>query len=218
LNKFGTLVATLTSKTFLDGPWAFSAYEENNGATVALFVSNALSGTVDRLTLSVPASGNDVKMTGAVQIGSGFIHGPNAAAFVIGPAGSAYDPANGDLYVNGEGENAVYAIPNALTTTTDHGKGALVFQDNTDLHGPYGLILTAGGDLIIANADSVNSDPNHPSELVEITTSGHLIATHSIDPTTGGAFEIAESFTLGVHRFAYVDDVTNDLTIWTLPD
>jgi len=218
LNKSGKLVATLTSKTFLDGPWAFSAYEQNGGAKAVLFVSNALSGTVDRLTLSIPATGNNVKMTSAVQIASGFGHGPNAPAFVIGPAGSAYDPANGDLYVNAEVENAVYAIPNALTTNSDHGKGSLVFQDNTDLHGPFGMILSSNGDLIIANADSVNVDPNHPSELVEITPKGHLVATKSIDPTPGGAFEIAESFTLGVHRFAYVDDVTSDLTIWTLPD
>jgi hypothetical protein len=218
LNKFGTLVATLTSKTFLDGPWDFSVYEEHGGATAVLFVSNALSGTVDRLTLSVPASGNNVKLTSSVQIGSGFAHGPNAAAFVIGPAGSAYDPANGKLYVSAEGDNAIYAIPNALTTSQGTGKGSLVFTDKTDLHGPLGMILDSNGDLIIANADSVNTNPNHPSELVEFTTSGHLVATHSIDPTEGGAFDIAESFTLGVHRFAYVDDVTNELTIWTLPE
>jgi len=217
LNKFGTLVATLTSKTFLDGPWDFSTYEMNGGAKVALFVSNALSGTVDRLMLSVPATGNDVKVTSEVQIGSGFPHEPNAAAFVIGPAGSAYDPANGKLYVSDEGDDKITSIANALTIGTTSGKGSLVFNDSTDLHGPLGMILASNGDLIVANADSVNADPNHPSELVEFTTSGHLVTTHSIDPTEGGAFDIAESFTLGVHRFAYADDVTNELTIWTLP-
>ncbi len=218
LNKFGTLVTTLKSKAFLDGPWDFSTYEMDGGAKVALFVSNGVSGTVDRVMLSVPATGNNVKVTSSVQIGSGFTHEPDAAAFVIGPAGSAYDPANGKLYVSDEGDNQIHSISNALTIGTTSGNGSLVFKDNTNLHGPLGMILASNGNLIIANADSVNSDPNHPSELVEITPKGHLVATHSVDPTTGGAFDIAESFTLGVHRIAYADDVTNELTIWTLPE
>lgn len=216
IDKTGKLVGTLSGSQFLNGPWDFTAVEQNNGATVVLFVSNALSGTVTRMVLSVPTTGNHILVTSQTQIGSGYAHGANPGAFIIGPAGVAYDFANDTLYVNAEGNNAVYAIPSAMTTA-DHGKGTLIFSDNHQLHGPLGLILASNGNLILANADSVNASPQHPSELVEITTAGALVATKFIDPNDGGAFDIAESFTLGKHRFAYVDDNTNTVTVFTLP-
>ena len=162
-------------------------------------------------------NGSNFKVGKAVQIASGYTHGPNAAAFVLGPAGLAYDSANGNLYVNSEADDAVFAIPNALKAKHDGGKGTMIFQDNANLHGPLGLILASNGDLVLANSDGVNADPNHPSELVEITTGGQLVATKFIDPNNGGAFNVAESFADHQHRVAYVDDNTNMLSIWTIP-
>lgn len=215
LDKNGKLVDTLNPYFgLLDGAWDFQAIEQNGGSKVQLFVSNALSGTVDRVTLTIPNSGDNIGVTSVVQIASGYTHGPNAAAFIVGPAGVAYDSSNGNLYVNSEGDNAVYAIPNAMTTLDDNGKGTLIYNSSENLHGPLGLILANNGNLILANSDATS--PVITSELVEITTKGKLVDTKSIDPAAGGAFNIAESFTDGMHRFAYVDDNTATLTIYNL--
>ena len=213
IDKNGNQVGTVPGAD-INGPWDFTTLQQSNGNTV-LFISNALSGSVERLTIS-PITQSGATLVSETQIASGYAHGPSAAAFVLGPAGVAYDSANGTLYVNGEGDDTVFAVPNALTTTSDNGTCSPIFQDTANLHGPLGLILASNGDLILANSDGVNADPNNPSELVEISTKGTLVATKFVDPNNGGAFNIAESFSDNMHRFAYVDDNTNQLTTWTL--
>jgi len=92
----------------------------------------------------------------------------------------------------------------------------LVYQDNVHLHGPLGLLLTPGGNLITANGDAVNSDPSQPSELVEFTRAGQFVAQFSVDPGQGAAFGIALHVSGDKIRFAAVDDATNVLEIWDL--
>ena len=74
------------------------------------------------------------------------------------------------------------------------------------LHGPIGLVLAPNGDLITANSDAVNADPNQPSELVEFTPTGQFVGQFSIDPNNAGAFGIALSSVGGRLRLAAVDD------------
>jgi len=94
----------------------------------------------------------------------------------------------------------------------------MIYQDMTHLHGPLDLVLAPNGDLIVANSDGSNADPNQPSEIVEFTPAGKFVSQFSIDTTGGGAFGIA-LVNLGgfAVRFAAVDDVTNMLTTWTAP-
>ena len=47
----GNVVKTLTDPTLLNGPWGLTVNDQGN--TVTLFVSNALSGTITRITLSI---------------------------------------------------------------------------------------------------------------------------------------------------------------------
>ena len=99
---------------------------------------------------------------------------------------------NDILYVAAEGDNAIYKLKGAGTTTTNLGKGKVVFDDQTVLHGPLGLIFAPNGDLIMANADPAHFPPTatDPSEIIEITRGGTFVRKFSIDPNPGAAFAV----------------------------
>jgi len=214
LDHSGSLVTTLTDPNLLDGPWDLTINDRGEQAEV--FVSNVLSGTVTRINLRIPNNGNPI-VEGMTQIASGYGHACNAAAVVVGPTGLAYDAAKDLLYVASTSDNVVFAVPHARKTAGDEGTGSLVYQDNTHLHGPLGLLLAPNGDLITANGDAVNPDASQPSELVEFTPSGQFVAQFSVDPGQGAAFGLAVHVSGNQIRFAAVDDATNVLDIWDLP-
>ena len=152
----------------------------NNGGTVSRIDMLILNGAPHVLDM--------------VTIGSGYPSGSDPSAFVVGPAGLAFNAATDTLYVNSEisgtgGE--VFAIPNAALARTSRGTGTLIYADSTHLHGPLGLVLAPNGDLIAADSDSTNIDMNQTSELVEFTTQGTFVAQLSLNPNPGGAFAIA---------------------------
>src|SRR5262249_61539876 len=113
------------------------------------------------------------------------------------------------------GDNAIYAIGNAAFARNDAGKGRLIYSDDAHLRGPLGLVQAPNGNLITANGDAVNPDPNQASELVEFTPSGHFIGQFSIDSQQGGAFGLATSNFGGVLRVAAVEHITNSVDVWT---
>jgi hypothetical protein len=214
LNKNGQIVANLQDPVKLDGPWDLALVDDGNTAIV--FVSNVLNGTVTRLTLSVPTSGN-IKVLSSVTIGSGYGHAPNGPALVVGPTGLAFNPLLDVLYVASTDDNTIYAIPGATILPTSLGKGIVVFHDNAVLRGPLGLVLLPDGNLITANGDAINANANQPSELVEFTPTGQFVGEVSIDPGEGGAFGIAAEIEGNDLVFAAVDDNSNSLLIWDLP-
>lgn len=209
----GNLVSTLSDANLLDGPWDLAVNDQGEKAQV--FVSNVLSGTVTRIDLTVPMNGNPIvnKMT---QIASGYGHACNTAAVVVGPTGLAYNAAKDTLYVASTSDNEIFAVPHAGKSTTDGGTGSLIYQDSVHLHGPLGLLQAPNGDLITANGDAINGDPNQPSELVEFTTEGQFISQFSVDPAQGAAFGMALEVQGNTLTFAAVDDALNVLDIWTL--
>ncbi len=211
LNSNGKVVTTISDNALLDGPWDLTINDQGSQAQV--FVSNVLSGTVTRIDLKIPNGGNPI-VESETQIASGYLHSPNSMALVVGPTGLAYNPKNGTLYVASTGDNEIFAIPNAVTRTSDDGKGSVVF-DNANLRGPLGLVLAPNGDLITANGDAVNADPTQPSELVEFTPGGKFVGEFSIDPILGSAFGLAVTDVGGLLRLAAVDDTTNSLDVWT---
>jgi hypothetical protein len=80
-------------------------------------------------------------------------------------------------------------------------------------------VLAPNGDLIIANGDAVNPDPNQLNQLVEITPRGKFVGDFTLDSgPAGAAFGVAVSSDNGVLRFAAVDDNTNTVHIWTLQE
>ena len=149
-------------------------------------------------------------------IASGFSHRSDPAALELGPAGLAFDAATGTLYVASSASNEIFAISNAETATGSSGTGNVIFSDPTHLHGPTSLLLAPNGDLIVANSDGSNADPNQPSELVEFTTSGQFVAQLSVDPNNGGAFGLALTVAAdGTITLIATDDNSNQLKFYS---
>jgi DNA-binding beta-propeller fold protein YncE len=213
LNPQGKQVMALADKSLLNGPWDLTV--NDHGGEAQVFVSNVLSGTVSRL--DIDTSGGKFMVESMTQIASGYMQRCDPAALVVGPTGLAFDARTETLYVASTGDNAVYAIHDAGRTRHDRGKGDLVYEDADHLRGPLGLVIAPNGHLVASNGDAVNGDPNHPSELIEFTRSGHFVNAVSVDPAgQGGAFGIASTGSDDAFRFAAVDDVNNTLKVWTV--
>jgi hypothetical protein len=209
----------LVDPTFLDGPWDSAVID--NGDSAVVFVSCVLNGTVTRLELTF--SGGAVAIKSKVTIANGYMFGPNAAAFVVGPTGLAYDPQTDVLYVASTEDNEIFAVADAAKRTTANGPGTVIFNDTNHLHGPLGLVLAPNGDLISSQGDAINpsTDPAQQSEIVEFTKGkggkpGMFVSQFSIDSAAGGAFGIAIESEQGVVTFAAVDDAMNVVTAYDL--
>ncbi len=213
INKNGKVISKITDSTLLNGPW-YLTVANDTGNTAQVFVSNVLSGTVTRLDLQIQHG--SVKVVARTQIASGYGHRLDAAAFVVGPAGLVYDAAHDTLYVASSADNAIYKIANASTTTTDGGMGTLVTNNSSFLHGPLGLFIAPNGNLLVANSDAQNADPNNPSELSEFSTAGQFISQIPLDPANGGAFGVSVNTANGHFILAAVDDNTNTITTWSV--
>lgn len=212
VNRFGTLVATLTSG--LDSPWDLAVVD--NGVAAQVFVSNVLSGTVTRLDIIADVNGNSIQQVRTTQIASGYVHRLDPTALVIGPTGLAYNFSSDTLFVASTGDNKVFAVANARSRNTDAGTGRIAYQDDAHLHGPLGLSLAPNGNLIAANGDAVNPGGTQ-NALVEFTRDGVFVSQFQIDPgAAGGAFGIALDREGNVVRFAAVDDDQNTLNVWNV--
>jgi hypothetical protein len=189
IDRNGNQVTNISDNNLLNGPWGLAFSEQ--GTHVLLFVSNVGTQTVTRISLKAQQSGK-FTVENLTQIASGYAGDCDPATFVMGTAGLAYDASKDVLYVASTEDNAIFAIPNA-STTTDQGPGALIYRDNVHLHGPAGLVLAPNGDLITSSDDAapVNPDPSQPSEIVEFTTMGQFVGQFSIDPGLHAAFGIA---------------------------
>jgi hypothetical protein len=213
LDYNANVVWTYTSSTLVNGPWDFTVNDQ--GGFVQVFVSNVLSGSISRLDLEVTPE--HVTVQKGLIISSGYGHRGDPAALEVGPTGLAYDQRRDILYVSGSFENAIFAVANAGHIVADGGMGYRIYQDNTHLHGALAMVLAPNGNLIVSNSDVVNSDPNHPSELVEFTPDGQFVAERPVDPAQGGSFGMGIMSTRhGVITFAAVDDNTSSLEIWEL--
>jgi uncharacterized protein (TIGR03118 family) len=214
LDSSGKEVAEISDSALLQGPWDLTIHNVDS-THAQVFVSNVLSGTVTRIDLKIPKGGTP-QVESETQIASGYAHGTNSAALVVGPTGLAFDAKTGTLYVASTADNAIYAIKNAAFTQTDKGKGKTVVDDPQHLHGPLALALAPNGDLIAANGDAINPDPNHPNELVEYTKQGKFVGQFQVDPgAPGAAFGLALQTVHGQTRFAAVDDNANAVDVWT---
>jgi DNA-binding beta-propeller fold protein YncE len=216
LDRFGRLLGALSDPNMIDGPWGMTVVDL--GGEAILFFSNVLNGTVTRIVLSFSDDGESAAVRSSVTIGSGFQHRPDPAALELGPSGVAFDAAHDILYVADSADNTIYAIASAANRATSAGTGSVVYSDPVHLHGPLDLSFAPNGDLVVANSDGSNADPNQPSELVEFTIQGKFVAQFSVDPNNGGAFGLAiQRLGNAAVRAAAVDDNTNKLTIWTFP-
>jgi hypothetical protein len=213
IDRNGNLLGTLANTAIVNGPWGMAIRDAGNAAQI--FLSNVLAGTVVRLDLAI--SQNGIELVRAVQIGSGYNHRTDPAALVLGPSGLFYDAGHDLLYVASSSDNAVYFIPDAGSRTNASGTQNLVLQDLVHLHGPLDISMASNGDLLVANSDGSNADPNQPSELVEFSPDGKFVAQYSLDPNNGGAFGLASAaISRTAIRVAAVNDNQNTITSWTV--
>jgi DNA-binding beta-propeller fold protein YncE len=211
LDRHGNVVSTLSNPTLLNGPWGLTV--NDLGGRAQVFVSNVYSGTVTRIDLSIPQRGDKIVVQSMVQIASGYAQRPDSAAFWVGPTGLAYNSATGVLYVASTDDNAIFAIPDAVRTHSDHGMGSVIYQDPAHLRGPLGLALAPNGDLLTSNGDAINGDPTQPSEIIEFTPRGAFVGQLSVNSAQGAAFGLAISTTGHRLTLEAVDDATNTLDL-----
>jgi hypothetical protein len=213
INSSGMLVQTIADPLFINGPWDSTLFDE--GSKAQYFIANGLTGTIVRLDLAVGTSG--VTLDGETQIGSGYLHQCDPVTFVDAPTGLVYDPGTDVLYVAASDDNAVFALPNAGSTTQDEGRGKVIYASDVHLHGPLGMIMAPNGDLVVANNDAINPNPNQPSALAEFTTAGKFVKEITLDSNPGGSFGLAVETSGNTVHFAAVDDNVNTLLVWTFP-
>jgi hypothetical protein len=211
INNQGKLIQTFAN-AWIQYPWDMALVDQEDRAIA--FVTNALNGTVSRLDFQVSSSG--LKLLNAKTIASGYVHHGDPAALFVAPTGLVYDAKRDRLYVASTGDNAVYAVSHAADTQSDNGQGFIIYQDDAHLHGALGLAEAPNGHLLVSNNDTVNSDPNQPSEIVEFTKEGSFVKQLSMDPGQGGSFGLAVSSSDDKAIFAAVDDNAATLVIWTL--
>ncbi len=212
LDASGKVVWTYSSSQIVNGPWDLTV--NDMGSSAQIFVSNVVNGSISRIDVSLTSE--HVTLNDALVIATGFNHRGDAAALEVGPTGLAYDAFRDTLYVAASLENSIVGIANAGKTSEPGPMGYIVYQDQTHLHGPLGLVLAPNGDLIVANSDVINGDPNQPSELVEFTPGGKFVTQVSVDPNQGGSFGLNLGVFGGRLHFAAVDDNASNVTIWTI--
>lgn len=214
IDKNGNLVFNWSDPLMVQGPWDMTVTDGGNN--VQVYISNALTGTISRLDIQlVPV----IQVNSTALIANGYMHRCDPAALVVAPTGSVYNAAIDTLYVASTEDNAVFAVPHASTATSPNGTGTILYQDNTHLHGPLGLAAAPNGDLLVANSDVINPDPNQPSEIVEFTLGGVFVKEISVDPNQGGSFGLRATGRPGstTAKLAAADDNQSTLIIWTLP-
>jgi hypothetical protein len=219
INPDGALIQTIPANptTKINGPWGLAVAD--NFDTASIFVSNVFDGTVTRLDVMTHPPGKLI-IKQATTIAAGYGFGLDPAAFVVGPAGLAYEAQTDTLYVASEVDNAIFKVANASMRTTAANKGAL-FASGGNLRSPLGLALAPNGHLIVSNADVQNSDPNHPSEILEFTHDGVFLREYNVNESQGAAFGVALGpLSIGQRSllgFAAVNDVSNDVTVRIVP-
>ncbi len=215
VNSRGQQVQTIADQNFINGPWDMAVYDFGGGRIVA-FVTNGLSGTVTRLNMMISSGALNVQSKTTIASGYGFQCDP--VTFVDAPTGLVYDFKKDLLYVASTVDNTVYAVSNAASRSSDAGRGQVIYQDQTHLHGPLGMATAPNGDLLVSNNDVINPDPNQPSEIVEFTITGHFVKQLSVDPAQGGSFGLNVQTAGLSSRFAAVDDNQSNISVWTLPN
>jgi Arylesterase len=214
INSVGRQVQTIADKNYINGPWDMAVYDFGGGRIDA-FIANGLSGMITRLDLTI--SNGTLMVQSKTTIASGYLFQCDPVTFVDAPTGLVYDPKKDILYVASTVDNAVFAVSKASQRDDDGGKGQIIYQDQTHLHGALAMAAAPNGDLLVSNNDAINGDPNQPSEIVEFTVTGHFVKQLSMDPNQGGSFGLNVFSTGLTSRFAAVDDNQNNINIWTLP-
>jgi len=168
-------------------PW--SAIYASHDANAYVYVSNAMTGTIDRITLNGDAQSS------FTEIASGFSTNMGVPGAISAPAGLTYDAANDTLYVVDTNVNRVVALSNVSAIGTDgvmvtgttfagvSAASAKVIASGAPLNGPISGALLVNGDLVVGNT----LDPAGTNLLIEIAPSTGKMVSKNVDTGAGGA-------------------------------
>jgi len=221
----GTISNPFGAYTF-HGPWG-QAYVTPTGGQPALYVSNQMNGTIDRISLNGDA------VSGFVEIATGFC-GSGTPGSVFTPAGLTYDASIDTLYVVDTSSYSVVAIASVsaigadgvvvngscgTTTPTPmptfsgpSGSSAKVIANGGQFNAPLSAALLMDGDLVVSNAD-INS-PTKTNLLFEISpTLGFVGSPIQLDSGVAGAlFGLVATKDSNGNQIIYFND-DNDNTV-----
>jgi hypothetical protein len=168
-------------------PW--SAIYATHDANAYVYVSNAMTGTIDRITLNGDAQSS------FTEIASGFSTNMGVPGAISAPAGLTYDAANDTLYVVDTNVNRVVALSNVSAIGTDgvmvtgttfagvSAASAKVIASGAPLNGPISGALLVNGDIVVGNT----LDPAGTNLLIEIAPSTGKMVSKNVDTGAGGA-------------------------------
>ena len=217
LNNQGEVVETITN-ILINGPWGMTALDHD--ATVNIFVTNVLNGTVAG-NGSIVQGGTVVRINtvqspsamptvqSMTPIGNGFAERTDPAALVIGPTGVAL-AADGSLYVADTLNNRIVSIGDAVNRSSSALNGQTL-SNAAVLSGPLGIAIRPNNGHILA----VNGNDGM---LVELTAGGQVVSTGMLDsqgtpPGAGTLFGVAT----GSAGLCFVNDGTNTLNLLANP-
>lgn len=161
-----------------------------------IYVSDAKTGSIIKLSF-LPVSGGKAKMT---EVMTGFAVNKGSGWTVLGPSGIQYNSTrtgslcNDTLYIVDGVDNTIVAVSNASSLLEKHeivvqpgGKKfkcahpkatcATLVYSGSPLNAPVASALLPNGNLVVANTKGGN-------KLVELTPTGHVLATKKIDTST----------------------------------
>jgi len=168
-------------------PW--SAIYAAHGGNAYVYVSNAMTGTIDRIGLSGDAQSS------FTEIASGFSTNMGVPGAISAPAGLTYDDSNDTLYVVDTNANRVVGLSNVSSIEKDgvivagsafsgpSAGSAKVIASGTPLNGPISGALLVNGDLVVGNT----LDPTGTNLLIEISPSTGVVASKNVDTGAAGA-------------------------------
>ena len=168
-------------------PW--SAIYATHAGNQVVYVSNVMTGAIDRITLNGDAQAS------FTEIASGFSSNLGAPGSISAPAGLTYDAANDTLYVVDTNSNRVVALSSVTAIGTDgvlvsgtsfsgpSAASAKVIASGAPLNGPLSGALLVNGDLVVGNT----LDPSGTNLLIEISPTAGVVATKNVDTGAAGA-------------------------------
>lgn len=182
----GAISTPFSADVFAE-PWG--AIYAAHGGSAFVYVSNAMTGAIDRIALNGDAQ------TSFTEIASGFSTNLGAPGSISAPAGLTYDAAKDTLYVVDTNANRVVALANVSAIGADgvivaganfsgaSAASAKVIASGAPLNGPISGALLVNGDLVVGNT----LDANGTNLLIEISPASGVVATKNVDTGTGGA-------------------------------
>jgi hypothetical protein len=182
----GTISTPFSGDLFAE-PW--STIYATHASAPFVYVSNAMTGTIDRIALNGDAQ------TSFTEIASGFIANLGAPGSISAPAGLTYDASIDTLYVVDTNANRVVALSNVSAIGANgvvvsganfsgaSAASAKVIASGAPLNGPISGALLVNGDLVVGNT----LDANGTNLLIEISPMSGVVATKNVDTGAGGA-------------------------------